>query len=188
MLKLYRPLKSTLMTQGYGPEHTKPEMLPQYQAMGISAHNGIDWVAQEGEDIRFNGTGMGFVLETSLDEKAGLGVVVCFDKDNKNYKAIYWHLKSVAVKPGDDVESGTLLGSADSTGWSTGPHLHFGLKECDQNWNTINRDNGYDGAINPEPYLQNYYILDLKKQLLGQTVVLLQQVFELLKKLLWLRK
>lgn len=176
------------MTQGYGPEQTKPEMLPQYQAMGLTAHNGIDWVAQDGEDIRFNGIGRGKVIELSTDPKAGLGVVVFFESDGKYYKTLYWHLKTISVSVGQIVESGDLLGTADNTGWSTGTHLHFGLKESDIDGVTINSGNGYGGCINPEPYFENYYILDLKKQLQGQLVILAQKVVELIKKLLSWKK
>lgn len=187
-MKIYRPCKSTLITQGYGPAQTKPEMLPQYQAMGLLAHNGLDIVCSDGEDIRFNGTGRGKVIELSTDPKAGLGVVVFLESEGKYYKTIFWHLKTIAVSVGQTVESADLLGTADSTGWSTGTHLHFGLKESDINEVTINSGNGYGGAIDFSPYFDNYYILDLKKQLEGQMVVLFQQVVELLKKLLWLKK
>lgn len=189
MLKLYRPLKSALMTQGFGLSQTKPEMIEQYASIGLkNGHNGLDIACSDGDDIRFNGTGMGMVKEVSLDNKAGLGVVVFFKSEGKHYKTIYWHMKEVRVRVGDMVESGDLLGTADSTGWSTGTHLHFGLKECDEDGATLNRDNGYDGAIDYSPYFQNYYILDLKKQLEGQLVVLLQKVVELLKKLLLWKK
>ena len=183
-MKLYRPCKSSLITQGFGPENTKPEMLSAYQQIGLLAHNGLDIACADGDDIRFNGTGKGMVTELSTDPKAGLGVVVFFKEDDKYYKTTYWHLKKISVVIGQEVESADLLGLADNTGWSTGTHLHFGLKECDREGVTLNKDNGYNGAINYEPYYENYYILDLKKQM-GQMVVFLQRVIELLKQLLW---
>lgn len=175
------------MSQGFGLAKTNPNMLPQYQAMGLKyGHNGIDWSAIMGEDIRFNGTGKGTVIETSLDCKAGLGVVVFFEIEGKFYKTIYWHLLEVKVKVGDIVESGTMIGRADSTGWSTADHLHFGLKECNINCETLNRDNGMDGAIDPEPYLKNIYIQDYI-DMLNKQLGLVQQVILLLKKLLGLK-
>lgn len=36
-----------------------------------------------------------------------------------------WHLNDVAVKVGQDISAGTLLGHSGDTGLSTGPHLHF---------------------------------------------------------------
>jgi hypothetical protein len=43
------------------------------------------------------------------------------------YYALYWHMKrgSVAVQPGQLVTAGTQLGLTGSSGFSTGPHLHF---------------------------------------------------------------
>jgi fibronectin type 3 domain-containing protein len=43
---------------------------------------------------------------------------------------LYWHFKkgSVRVQAGDNVRAGTELGLMGSSGWSTGPHLHFGCK------------------------------------------------------------
>ncbi|MEA3312882.1 MAG: peptidoglycan DD-metalloendopeptidase family protein [Caldisericota bacterium] len=44
-----------------------------------------------------------------------------------NISTLYAHLKRFAVKNGDLVAQGQVIGYADSTGWSTGPHLHFGV-------------------------------------------------------------
>jgi murein DD-endopeptidase MepM/ murein hydrolase activator NlpD len=40
----------------------------------------------------------------------------------------YWHLQELAVRPGDRVEPGQLLGRVGSTGLSTGAHLHWELR------------------------------------------------------------
>jgi len=39
--------------------------------------------------------------------------------------SIYAHLNSIAVKEGDEVIPGTIIGTRGDTGWSTGPHTHF---------------------------------------------------------------
>lgn len=48
------------------------------------------------------------------------------------WKTIYGHLKrdSVAVRPGERVSTGTLLGYVGSSGCSTFPHLHFEVQDC----------------------------------------------------------
>ena len=52
------------------------------------------------------------------------------DIDHHNgYISIYMHLKSRAVKKGDQVEKGQLIGVMGSTGKSTGKHLHLAIKK-----------------------------------------------------------
>lgn len=60
-----------------------------------------------------------------------------------NAQSVYYHLKSgsVKVKVGDVVEKGHVLGTSGKTGYSTGIHLHFGIK-IGTSWQ------------NPLPYLQ----------------------------------
>jgi murein DD-endopeptidase MepM/ murein hydrolase activator NlpD len=39
----------------------------------------------------------------------------------------YGHLSEIDVKPGDELQSGQVLGKVGATGRVTGPHLHWGL-------------------------------------------------------------
>jgi murein DD-endopeptidase MepM/ murein hydrolase activator NlpD len=45
------------------------------------------------------------------------------------YLTRYGHLAAIAVVEGQSVDQGTLLGISGSTGFSTGPHLHFELRK-----------------------------------------------------------
>jgi murein DD-endopeptidase MepM/ murein hydrolase activator NlpD len=46
---------------------------------------------------------------------------------------LYFHLSEIKVRPGDRVTTGQIIGLAGSTGRSTGPHLHWGVKIHDCN-------------------------------------------------------
>lgn len=56
---------------------------------------------------------------------------------NARYSSLYGHLLSIAVAPGDEVEQGQIIGYMGSTGWSTGPHLHFEIREYGTTINPI---------------------------------------------------
>lgn len=51
---------------------------------------------------------------------------------NARFSSLYAHLQSVAVSPGDEVKRGDVIGYMGTTGWSTGPHLHFEIWESDR--------------------------------------------------------
>jgi hypothetical protein len=91
-----------------------------------AGHTGIDLGISEGTPLRslFDG-----VVERVVDygaENIGKGVIVRFADGSQG---IYGHMSRIIVKEGQQISEGDKLGLSGNTGFSTGPHLHFGLKE-----------------------------------------------------------
>lgn len=120
-----------------------------YERFGIKGHDGIDVRTPFNTEIYASHSGNVMYIEKDIN--AGYGVVI--HDDSKTFKTYYWHFKSWVVEKGQHVERGQLIGYADSTGYSTGHHLHWGLKRTDKKGNTLDYNNGYKGAIDPMPYL-----------------------------------
>jgi murein DD-endopeptidase MepM/ murein hydrolase activator NlpD len=58
----------------------------------------------------------------------GYGQVILIHHGN-GYETLYSHLSRIRVGPGEVVEAGAWIGNAGCTGWCTGTHLHFELRE-----------------------------------------------------------
>lgn len=149
-IKLYLPLKQIAVTQPFGVNY-----LDFYKNLGMKGHNGIDFQAHNG--CPCYATHYGFVTYAGMDGDGGISVTLT-DKVN-HFKTIYYHLKSVACAVGDKVQSGQIIGYCDNTGsMTTGSHLHFGMKFLDDNnFNTLDYNNGYFGAVDPSPYFTNAF-------------------------------
>ena len=90
-------------------------------------HTGIDIAAPWGAPVEAaeNGT----VLYVGW--MTGYGNVVVLDHGN-GVSTVYAHLSSYAVRPGEAVRRGQVIARVGSTGWSTGPHLHFEVRQDGQ--------------------------------------------------------
>ncbi|MCL1464621.1 M23 family metallopeptidase [Argonema galeatum] len=72
------------------------------------------------------------------DFLGGYGLSVVLRHNNDTQETRYNHLSEVLVQPGEWVEPGTAIGRVGSTGNSTGPHLHFEVREqTPQGWIAI---------------------------------------------------
>lgn len=84
-------------------------------------HLGTDFAAPTGTPIRTVGDG---VVEFAGWQN-GYGNVVFVKHSNTSHVTVYAHMSRIDVKQGQKVEQGDNIGAVGSTGWSTGPHLHF---------------------------------------------------------------
>ncbi|MYN14116.1 peptidoglycan DD-metalloendopeptidase family protein [Pusillimonas sp. TS35] len=86
------------------------------------AHNGVDYAAPSGTPIHATADG-----EVSfIGQQSGYGNTIIL-KHYGNYTTLYAHQSRFAagLKKGDKVSQGDLIGYVGSTGWATGPHLHY---------------------------------------------------------------
>ena len=86
-------------------------------------HSGVDLRAGMGEEIRSSNAG----IVVLVDELFFSGKSVVVDHGRGLY-TMYFHLSRIDVEEGQRVKKGEILGLAGSTGRSTGPHLHWGVR------------------------------------------------------------
>ena len=100
-------------------------------------HNGVDLKMAEGTDLRAIADG---TIRVADYGNTNAGKTVFIDAaDGKTY--IYGHLSDFSVSNGQTIHVGELIGHSGNSGFSTGPHLHFGIKEGGQ-------------YLDPTPYVQ----------------------------------
>lgn len=129
-------------------------------------HNSIAWPATGVITLRFGESSMYQLFHTGLDIANAEGVVgdsitpfmdgtviyagetflgygkhVIIDHGN-NITSVYAHLDRIYVYKGQGVHIGDTIGAMGSTGWSTGPHLHFEVRV-------------FGIPVNPEVFLGN---------------------------------
>jgi len=88
-----------------------------------SQHTGVDLRAETGTPVLACNHG----VVVFVDELFFSGKSVILDHGWGLY-SMYFHLSEALVKEGDRVRTGTILGRVGSTGRSTGPHLHWGIR------------------------------------------------------------
>jgi murein DD-endopeptidase MepM/ murein hydrolase activator NlpD len=110
---LASPLEFSRVTSGFGGR-----MHPI--AKQFRMHTGVDYAAPTGTPIRTVGDG---VVEFAGVQRGYGNVVEIKHRDGKS--TLYAHMHSIAVRKGQSVSQGQNIGTVGSTGWSTGPHLHF---------------------------------------------------------------
>jgi murein DD-endopeptidase MepM/ murein hydrolase activator NlpD len=127
------PMAGGRVTQPFGPSTLSLEPpLGQYAHF----HTGIDIAAPFGTTVTAAAAGVVVAVGHS---GVGYGNYVVIDHGG-GIMTLYGHLLETNVVVGDAVARGQRVGLEGSTGWSTGPHVHFELR--------VN-----DAVMDPMPYL-----------------------------------
>ena len=95
-------------------------------------HNGIDIAAPRGYKIRAANSGY-IIVAGQKPRYKGYGKIVVIDhgrraSDKKTVSSFYAHQSRILVKEGQYVKKGQEIGWVGSTGYATGPHLHFEIR------------------------------------------------------------
>ncbi|GAA4353059.1 peptidoglycan DD-metalloendopeptidase family protein [Variovorax defluvii] len=83
-------------------------------------HNGIDFAAPTGTAVRAVGDG---TVEFAGVQSGYGNIVIVNHRDNQ--QTAYAHLSRIDVRVGQTLSQGQTVGAVGSSGWATGPHLHF---------------------------------------------------------------
>lgn len=106
---LKKPVKGGITTSDFGDTISR-----------TASHNGHDWAVNTGTKVRAAAEG---VVELAyFSESYGYNILI---NHNNGFKTRYAHLSEVKVSKGEKVEQSQVIALSGSTGFSTGPHLHF---------------------------------------------------------------
>ena len=106
----------------------------------LSIHNGIDFAAPEGTPVFSCGDGL--VVFSGNRLVTGNSIII---EHLPGLFSVYYHMKTLTAEAGSIVEKGDKIGEVGSTGISTGPHLHWEI-----------RNQGI--AVDPEQYTASLLI------------------------------
>ncbi|HBI1816410.1 TPA: peptidoglycan DD-metalloendopeptidase family protein [Enterococcus faecalis] len=105
-------------------------------------HTGIDYAAPMGTPIPAQHPGLvDWVQSSSIGLGEHVGVKVA-----NNLWAMYGHMSRIRAKKGEQVKAGQIVGDVGSSGWSTGPHVHYELRKGGPNGQHVNPDT-YGGSV-----------------------------------------
>jgi len=117
-IRNYRiPLQNYRLTSGFG-------MRKNPVTGNLRMHQGVDLAAPAGTEIYAAADGT--VTEVGNDSIYGIYVII---KHDDNWASLYGHMQKAGVTLRSRVRSGSVIGWVGSTGQSTGPHLHFELRQ-----------------------------------------------------------
>ena len=106
---------SYVITSEYGERESPIEGASTY-------HQGLDIGASYGSNILAAASGT--VMTATYSTSAGNYIIIYH---GNGLSTVYMHASALFVSPGQTVNQGDVIAAVGSTGYSTGPHLHFGV-------------------------------------------------------------
>lgn len=120
-------------------------------------HEGLDFAANTGTPVYATGNAMVTTVEYG---STGYGNEIILTH-MVGYQTLYGHLSRIAVKQGQKVKRGDLIGYVGSTGKSTAPHLHY---EVWKNGTKLNPISFFFNDLSPAQYEEMLKIADQSNQ------------------------
>ncbi len=119
------PLDKVFITQYFG---NTPFATANAQIYGGKGHNGIDLRASIGTPIKasLSGTVVGMSNTDAIPGCYSYGKWIMVKHQN-GLSTLYAHLSLQSASIGQDVSTGQIIGYSGNTGYTTGPHLHYGV-------------------------------------------------------------
>ena len=99
---------------------------------GSEYHSGLDIAADFGAPVKAAAAG----TVTAAGLNGGYGRFISIDHGS-GMSTAYGHMSALAVTVGQQVSRGQVIGYVGSSGYSTGPHLHFEVRENGQTENPL---------------------------------------------------
>lgn len=141
--RLFWPTDYPVITQGFGDN---PEI---YGAFGLPGHEGLDIRAPYNTNVYAGADGEVFLIENEPNvHPYGKHIRI---QHSDGFRTVYGHLAEILVSIGQTVRAKELIARANSTGNSSGSHLHLTLKKAGA---TSAGETQYRGdIIDPTPFL-----------------------------------
>lgn len=141
------------LTQGFGDNPLT------YQRFGLKAHNGVDYTGPvKGVSVPVHTPYDALVWKVGDQGNDGYGKYIRLltdpDGNGRIREVVLAHFKSILVKQGDRVFLGDAVGMMGNTGFSTGMHVHVGLRYRRPDLTILNYENGFLGYTDFEPYVR----------------------------------
>lgn len=177
-LSLWYPAKPYVVSQKWGIYN------PAYEQFGFDKHNGEDFLMEPDhkthcpipsvvEETGYN-EGAGNFVRLVSQEKWLVDGVECY------VGTMFMHHEKILCKKGDLLKTGDVMGIADNTGFSTGPHTHGSYYRLSRPQNLpeyrLDADLHTNQTFDPSPYWNKFYAQDY-----GLVIGLYAQVVALLK-------